>query len=85
MLAMLLSFISLVASYVPSHIRSTLKHPMIIAVSLWALSHLLANGDLGSVIMFGSFLIWGVTARINGAESKGNICHAITRRAIGVS
>jgi uncharacterized membrane protein len=65
MLTMLLAFISFVASYVPSHIRSTLKHPMIIAVSLWALSHLLANGDLGSVVMFGSFLIWGVTARIS--------------------
>jgi len=65
MLAMLLSFVSLAATYVPSHIRSTLKHPMITAVILWALSHLLVNGDLGSVVLFGSFLIWGLTARIS--------------------
>lgn len=65
MLLVLLSFIALTATYVPSHIRSTLKHPMITAVMLWAVSHLLANGDLGSVLLFGSFLVWGVIARVS--------------------
>ncbi len=65
MLLVLLSFIALAATYVPSHIRSTLKHPMITAVILWALSHLLVNGDLGSAVLFGSFLVWGVIARLS--------------------
>ena len=65
MLAMLISFVSLVATYVPTHIRSTLKHPMIIAVILWALSHLLVNGDLGSIALFGSFLVWGIVAHLS--------------------
>lgn len=65
MLVVLLSFIALAATYVPSHIRSSLKHPMITAVMLWALSHLLVNGDLGSAILFGSFLLWGVIARVS--------------------
>ncbi len=64
MLAMLVSFVFLVAAYVPTHIRSALKHPMTIAVILWALSHLLVNGDLGSIALFGSFLVWGIVARI---------------------
>jgi uncharacterized membrane protein len=65
MLLLLLAFVSLAATYIPSHIRSGLKHPMILAVILWAMSHLLANGDLGSVLMFGGFLAWGVIARIS--------------------
>ena len=65
MLVMLLSFIALTATYVPSHIRSTLKHPMITAVILWALSHLLVNGDLGSIVLFGGFLIWGLIAHVS--------------------
>ena len=65
MLVVLLSFIALAAAYVPSHIRATLKHPMITAVILWAVSHLLVNGDLGSAVLFGSFLIWGVIARVS--------------------
>lgn len=65
MLLLLLAFVSLAATYIPSHIRSSLKHPMIIAVILWAISHLLANGDLGSVVMFGGFLAWGVIARVS--------------------
>jgi uncharacterized membrane protein len=65
MLVMLVSFISLAATYVPSNIRSTLKHPLIIAVILWSLAHLLVNGDLGSMALFGSFLVWGIVARIS--------------------
>jgi uncharacterized membrane protein len=65
MLVVLLSFIALAATYVPSHIRSSLKHPMITAVILWALSHLLVNGDVGSAVLFGSFLVWGAIARVS--------------------
>jgi uncharacterized membrane protein len=64
-LLVLFAMIMLVASYARGHIYMTLKHPMLAGVKLWALAHLLANGDLGSVILFGSVLAWAVTDRIS--------------------
>jgi uncharacterized membrane protein len=57
--------IMLVASYSRGHIYTTLKHPMLAGVKLWALAHLLANGDLGSLILFSSVLAWAVIDRIS--------------------
>jgi uncharacterized membrane protein len=65
MLFMVPVFIFLVAAYVPSRIKTSLKHPMLVAVKLWAFSHLLANGDLASVLLFGGFLAWAVADRIS--------------------
>ncbi|MHA7773273.1 NnrU family protein [Roseibium sp. M-1] len=65
MLLMVPVFILLVAAYVPSRIKTALKHPMLAAVKLWALAHLLANGDLASVLLFGGFLVWAVADRIS--------------------
>lgn len=62
---MLPAVILFVASYLRGHIYTTLKHPMLAAVKLWAAAHLLANGDLGSIILFGSFLAWAVFDRIS--------------------
>ena len=62
---MLFAVILVVASYIRGRIYSTLKHPMLAGVKLWALAHLLANGDLGSIILFGSFLAWAVFDRIS--------------------
>ncbi|CAN1567021.1 COG4094 Predicted membrane protein [Rhabdaerophilaceae bacterium] len=45
-------------------IKAFAKHPLLLAVKVWATAHLLANGDLGSMILFGSFLAWAVFARI---------------------
>ncbi len=56
--------ICLVAAYFPGAIKRTLKHPMLVAVKLWAVGHLIANGDLGSIILFGSILAWAVYDRI---------------------
>src|SRR5256885_11844925 len=53
---MLPAVILVVASYIRGRIHTTLKHPMLAGVKLWAAAHLLANGDLGSVILFGSVL-----------------------------
>ena len=64
-LLMLLVFPLLIATYLPGKIRATLKHPMLVATKLWAFSHLLANGMLADVILFGSFLIWAVADRIS--------------------
>jgi len=62
---MLPAVIMVVASYIRGRIYTTLKHPMLAGVKLWAAAHLLANGDLGSIILFGSFLAWAVFARIS--------------------
>jgi uncharacterized membrane protein len=58
------AFILLAAAYAPGLIKAKAKHPMLAAVKLWATAHLLANGDLGSILLFGSFLAWAVYARI---------------------
>ncbi len=70
-LLMLFASIFLVATYIPSHIKTKLKHPMLAGIKTWALAHLIANGDLGSIILFGSFLAWGVIARI-AAKKRGD-------------
>ncbi len=57
--------ILVVASYVRGRTYTTLKHPMLAGVKLWALLHLIANGDLGGIILFGSFLAWAVYDRIS--------------------
>ena len=60
-LLMLFAFILLAAAYVPGNaIKSKLRHPMTLSVKTWALAHLLANGNLADVVLFGSFLIWAV-------------------------
>lgn len=61
----------LVAAYVPSKLRTMAKHPMLAAVKVWALAHLLANGDIGSIVLFGSFLVWAVFDRISVKRRGG--------------
>lgn len=61
LLLTLLSFVLLAATYVPGNrIKARVQHPMTLAVMLWALAHLLANGNLAHVLLFGTFLIWSV-------------------------
>ncbi len=55
----------LLATYLPGRIRTTLKHPMLVAVKLWAISHLLMNGRTVDVLLFGVFLAWAVVDRIS--------------------
>jgi len=57
--------ICIVAAYSPGKIKATLKHPMLVGVKIWAAAHLIANGDLGSIILFGSILAWAVFDRIS--------------------
>ncbi|MEZ5828648.1 MAG: NnrU family protein [Hyphomicrobiales bacterium] len=61
---MLPAFIFLVAAYVPGRIKATVKHPFLVAIKTWALAHLIANGDLASILLFGSFLAYAVYDRI---------------------
>jgi uncharacterized membrane protein len=57
----LLAFVLLAAAYVPGNaIKARLHHPMVLGVKIWALSHLLANGMLADILLFGGFLLWAV-------------------------
>ena len=60
-LLMLLSMVLLAAAYVPRNVfKARMGHPMVLSVKVWALAHLLANGNLADVSMFGAFLLWAV-------------------------
>jgi uncharacterized membrane protein len=58
-------FVLFLATYFPGKISAATKHPQLVAVKLWALSHLLVNGTLADVLLFGSFLAWAVAVRIS--------------------
>ena len=68
----LLAAIFFVSAVIPCRIRKWLKHPMLTSVKTWALAHLLANGDLGGIILFGSFLLWGGYSRA-AAKRRGDV------------
>jgi uncharacterized membrane protein len=64
MLLILPVFILIIAAYLPGKIKETVKHPFLIAIKTWALAHLIANGDVASIILFGSFLAYAVIDRV---------------------
>ncbi len=98
-LLMLPSLILLTAAYIPSRIRDMVGHPMLAAIKIWAFSHLLANGDLASIILFTSFLAYAVIDRISVkkraaaglptrgpvADRQGGVSGDITVIAVGLS
>jgi uncharacterized membrane protein len=63
-LLMLPAFTLLLATYLPGRIKTAVKHPMLTATKAWALAHLLVNGNLADVLLFGGFLAWAVLDRI---------------------
>ncbi|WP_462321164.1 NnrU family protein [Halochromatium sp.] len=65
LLLMLPVFVLLLAAYLPGRIQQATKHPMLLATKIWALAHLLANGTLADLLLFGSFLAWAVADRIS--------------------
>jgi uncharacterized membrane protein len=65
LLVMLPVFPLLIAAYLPGRIKTAAKHPMLAAVKFWAFAHLLANGSLADVLLFGGFLAWAVVDRIS--------------------
>ena len=62
---MLAASILVVAAYIPSHIRARLKHPMLVAIETWAVAHLIANGDIATIVLAVAVLAWAVYARIS--------------------
>lgn len=65
MLLMLAVFPMVYATFLPCRIHSALKYPDLVAIKTWAVAHLLANGMLADVLLFGSFLAWAVINRIS--------------------
>ncbi|PDT84720.1 NnrU family protein [Sinorhizobium sp. BJ1] len=66
LLLMLFAFVFLAAGFLPAgRIAVAVKHPQILSIKIWALAHLLANGETSSVLLFGSFLAWAVILRIS--------------------
>lgn len=60
-LLMLLSFICVAAAYIPGNlIKARIGHPMLAGVKIWAFAHLLSNGTLADLVLFGSFLLWSI-------------------------
>jgi uncharacterized membrane protein len=66
---MLPVFVLLLATYLPGHIKAKTRNPTLLALKTWALAHLLVNGDLPSMLLFGAFLAWGVIDLINVKRS----------------
>ncbi len=64
-LLMLPVFPLLFAAYLPGKIKTAAKHPMLAAVKLWSVAHLLANGRMADLLLFGSFLAWAVADRVS--------------------
>lgn len=62
---MLLVFPLLLAAYLPGRIKRATGHPLLAATKIWAFAHLLANGTLADVLLFGSFLVWAVADRVS--------------------
>ncbi|WP_428697333.1 NnrU family protein [Stappia sp.] len=78
LLLMVPVFVLLVASNAPAgRIKAATKHPMILSVKIWALAHLLANGDVASVLLFAAFLGWAVLDRIS-LKRRGNAGGAVS-------
>lgn len=65
MLLLLPVFPLFLASMLPGRIKSAAKHPQLVSIKLWAFAHLLVNGTLADILLFGSFLAWAVADRIS--------------------
>lgn len=95
MALMLPAMILIVAAYMrpAGFLKKAVKHPMLLAVKIWALAHLIANWDLASFILFGSFLIYGVVDRIavkrrgdmGAATIKPNVLGDLLSIAVGLA
>jgi uncharacterized membrane protein len=64
-LLMLPAFTLALASVLPGRIRARTQHPLLLATMLWAVAHLLANGSLADLLLFGATLAWAVAVRVS--------------------
>jgi uncharacterized membrane protein len=94
-LLMFFAFVLLVAAYVPrNHIKAAVKHPMVLGVKVWAAGHLLANGHLEDLLLFGGFLAWAVfdyraarrRDRMHGrVDARGTLASDVATIVIGAA
>lgn len=72
-LLMLVAFVVYAGGGFAGWVRSKIRHPQLIATKIWAVSHLLVNGDLASTVLFGGLLAWAVLTviLINKRDGKG--------------
>ena len=75
LVAVPVSVILFIATYVPSHIRAFTRHPMTLGVFLWSGSHLLSNGEIASLVLFGAFFAWSGVLLIEGYARGGRFAH----------
>jgi uncharacterized membrane protein len=84
-LLMLVAMILLVATYVPRNaIQKRLRHPMVLSVKVWALAHLISNGRLVDVVLFGTFLVWAVLS-FRAARQRDRLLDSMEPEATEVS
>lgn len=91
-LLMLPVFPLLFATYLSGRLKRWAKHPMLVAVKFWALAHLLANGMLADVLLFGSLLLWAVLDRISvkrrgeaPAAAEGKVLNDVLAIVLGLA
>jgi uncharacterized membrane protein len=77
LVVMLPVFPLLFAAYLPGRISRVAKHPMLLATKLWATAHLLANGTLADVLLFGGFLAWAIADRVAVKRRRPDEAHAV--------
>jgi uncharacterized membrane protein len=77
LLVMLPVFPLFIATYFPGRIQAAAKHPMLLSVKLWATAHLLANGTLADVLLFGGFLAWAIADRVAVKRRRPDEAHAV--------
>lgn len=65
LLLMFVAFTLLPFNMRSNRLRPLIKNPFLLAVGLWSVGHLLANGELGAVVLFGAFLIWAIANRLS--------------------
>ena len=69
-----ISFILVAAAYAPAgHVKTAVRHPMVLGVAIWAFAHLLANGGTADVILFGAFFVWAVVDYLNSLGRSGPV------------
>lgn len=94
-LLMLLSLVLVAAAYVPgNHLKAAIGHPMLAGVKLWAFAHLLSNGRLADVVLFGAFLAWAVADFVSARRrdraagmvyAAGRVSHTMLTVIAGVT
>lgn len=79
LLVMPVAFVLLVAAYIPGNIRRITRHPMLAGVLLWAVAHLIANGDLASLLLFGTFAVYALIDMLSASFRAAATSDAASR------